>query len=110
MRRDAFAAPLLEGALAQAWLEGPLPYTESRKLPANGKKLLATTAYRLGTRQADKLRAVDDAKLSFTNLASAEHAPKNLPWWDHVAQHCDLYSFRGGYRPVAMAKAHQADA
>ena len=95
---------------AKGWLEGPLPYTERRKLPANGKELLATTAYRLGTQQADKLRAVDDAKLSFTNLASAEHTPRNLPWWDHVAQLCDLYSLRGGDRPVAMAKAYQADA
>ena len=45
-----------------------------------------------------------------TNEATAAYAPINRPSWDHIAQLCGLFRFRGDSGPLDMQRADDADA
>ena len=67
-------------------------------------------ACRFSAQQVGKLRSADDLKRSSTNEAAFVKTPVNLPSWGHIAQRSMLFDRGGELRPLAMAKADNADA
>ena len=76
----------------------------------DGELSVVNPAFRSGAQQLDRLRTVDDLERGATNAATLIETPINLPSWDRLAQICLPLDQRGESRPLAMAKADNADA
>ena len=72
-------------SVAKYWLGGPFPFDEGgKRVTALGPQLV-DAAFSSGDQQGEKLRAVDDLKISQTRRAAAVNAPANLPTWGHFS-------------------------
>ena len=67
------------------WLGDPIPIPSSGLLPDIHPEGV-NIALRVGVEQAGKLRACDDLKHNWANLACSVWTPITLPTWDHIAQ------------------------
>ena len=71
--------------VAAGWLGEPIPIPCSGILPDIRPEGI-NIAFRFGVEQGNKLRACDDLKHNWANLACSVWTPITLPTWDHVAQ------------------------
>ena len=89
------------------WVDGAIPIHSSGFLPDIHPEGVHI-AFRFGFEKAGKLRACDDLKHNWANLAFSVWAPITLPTWGHIAQSAlDLRKHRLGW---AFSKAGPAPA